>query len=121
MANQYLKCNYYENAPMMTFSNEYLITFKIKGNKVNPSVLLKSKEGDVEFPARDREWCIIPKRDFYVDENIKNSGRIKINGLVKLVKLRFNPKKDIAIVGINNVPDRQISYFHVPMEEIFIK
>ena len=112
MVEKYLKCKYYENSPMMTFSNEYLITFKIKCmNKINPSALIGSKEKQIEFPAKDEEWCIVNRRDVTVlGEN---------NGLVKLLGLRLDEVKDSAYVSIRNLDG--ITGYKVPLEEIEIR
>jgi len=114
MAKQYLKCNYYENSPIMTTSDEYLVTFKIKNmSKVNPSVLLGPKGKEKEFPLRDEEWCIVFRED------VVSEGKNK--GLVRLVNLKMNEKTDSALIGLRDSADKRISYFSVPMDEIVIQ
>lgn len=111
MAEQYLRCKYYEDSPMMTFSKEYLVTFKIRGNKQNPSVLMACQGGRIEFPAKDEDWCIVDKNN--VLEQTKEKG------LVELVGLRMDEVKDEAFVKISNIDG--ISYFSVPIEEIEVR
>ena len=108
MAEQYLRCKYYEDTPMITFSNEYLITFKIKNmNKVNPSALIEG----IEFPARDEEWCIVGRGSVV---SMGNNER-----LVKLLDLKMNEVKDEALVAISNLDG--ISCFSVPMGKIEVR
>lgn len=111
MAQQYLKCKYYENAPMIVFSTEYLITFKIKNMaKINPSVLIGKNE-DIEFPARDEEWCIVSRGDVVP---LKDN-----NGLVGLIDLTMNEVRDEAHVAIKNIDG--ITYFTVPIDDVIVE
>lgn len=111
MAEQYLKCNSHENAPMMTFSDECLITFKSKTEVKNIKALI----GEREWPPQDEDWCVVSKEDVisYQEEGY--------NALVKLVDLEMNEQKEVALVALRDLGDRRISYFPVPLEEIVIK
>ncbi len=112
MIQQYLKCKFYENAPMMTFDDEYLITFKIKNmNKVNPSALVGPKGKEIEFPSRDEEWCIVSRGDVVP---LKDN-----RGLIGLIDLTMNELKDEAQVAIKNLDG--ITYFKVPLDEIVVE
>jgi hypothetical protein len=61
MPQNYLKCKYYENAPMIVFPHEYLVTFKC-GEFKNPKAVI-NEETNETFPKMDEEWCILNREE----------------------------------------------------------
>jgi len=104
----YLKCKYYENPPMITFSHEYMVTFKC-ADRHNPKVLL----GNEVFPPEGEEWCMVDRKD--VVPVTKN------NGLVRIVAARESEEAGSVIVGLKDNGDMRISFFKVSREEVEVK
>ena len=104
----YLKCKYYENSPMMTYPNEYLVTFKCKDFS-NPKAVI----GNQTFPPEDEDWCIVFREDVIPGEG--NSG------LVKIACLRESEKEGQSIAWLRDSADRKLTGYNVPIEEIVTK
>jgi hypothetical protein len=108
MPQGYLKCKYFEKAPMLIYPREYMVTFKCL-NERNPKVVL----GNDVFPPDGEEWCMVSREDVVRLEETR--------GLVRLVTLKRCEDEKNAVVGIRDTGDRRISFYKVPKEDVEIK
>tara|TARA_Y100000310_G_scaffold274929_1_gene291257 strand:- start:854 stop:1195 length:342 start_codon:yes stop_codon:yes gene_type:complete len=103
-----LRCKYFEDAPMILYPSEYVVTFKCLEPFTNSRPIINENP----WPPEGEEWCIVQREDVKPQEN--NEGLVKI--VIDADKVDF--KNKTAVVGTYNSPDRKIDFFKVPMSEI---
>jgi len=106
--NYYLRCKYFDKAPMLVFDNEYVVTFKSYDNLCAKPVL----DSGV-WPPEGEQWVIVNRGDVLREKN----G----DGLVRLVGMKMKEDETGAEVSIYNFPDGRADCFNVPMEELVLK